>query len=107
RKDFGIGVGYRYPHDYEGADIEQRYIPEELGERRYYRPVEQGYESTIATRMAARFEARQSARSSGGPRRQAVPGPEVDGMKSAGKIMRTREENRAKLARTEKRDAEG
>jgi putative ATPase len=107
RKDFGIGVGYRYPHDYEGADIEQRYLPEELGERRYYRPIEQGYESTIGARMAARHESREAARTSGGPRKQTVPAPEVDGMKTAGKVMRTREENRAKLARTQKRDAEG
>jgi putative ATPase len=106
RRDFGIGKGYRYPHDYEGADIDQRYLPEELGERRYYRPVEQGYESTIAARMAARYEAREAGRKQGGPRRPSVPGPEVDGMKAGTKIMQTREENRKKLARTEKQDAD-
>jgi putative ATPase len=106
RKEFGIGAGYRYPHEFEGADIEQRYLPEELGERRYYRPTEQGYEATIAGRIAARHEAREAARASGGPRRQKVPPPEVDGMRTGDRIMRTREENRAKLARTEKQDAD-
>jgi len=105
RRDFGIGVGYRYPHDYEGADIEQRYLPDDLGEPRYYRPTEQGYEATIAGRIAARQEARDAARAGGGPRRQQVPAPAVDGMKAGGRIMRTREESRARLAQTEKRDA--
>ena len=105
RRDFGIGVGYRYPHDYEGADIEQRYLPDDLGELRYYRPTEQGYEATIAGRIAARQEARDAARAGGGPRRQQVPAPAVDGMKAGGRIMRTREESRARLAQTEKRDA--
>ena len=31
-KQHGIGVGYRYPHDFEGADVEQQYLPDELVE---------------------------------------------------------------------------
>ena len=42
-----IGVGYRYPHDFEGADVDQQYLPDELAERRYYVPNDQGYEATI------------------------------------------------------------
>ena len=53
-KQHGIGVGYRYPHDFEGADVEQQYLPDELVDRRYYLPTDQGYEATIAARMAAR-----------------------------------------------------
>jgi len=26
-KQHGIGVGYRYSHDYEGADVEQQWPP--------------------------------------------------------------------------------
>ena len=26
-KHHGIGVGYRYPHDFDGADVDQRYPP--------------------------------------------------------------------------------
>ena len=42
--------GYKYPHSYQEAWVEQAYlrIPE-----RYYFPSDQGYEATIAKRMAA------------------------------------------------------
>jgi putative ATPase len=105
RKDHGIGVGYRYPHDYEGADVDQTYLPDALGERRYYRPTDQGYEATIGARMVARLEAREAARAAGGPRRSRLPAPDVDPMRVAGSITRTREENRRRLAETEERDA--
>ncbi|HET7028429.1 MAG TPA: replication-associated recombination protein A [Candidatus Limnocylindrales bacterium] len=101
-KHHGIGVGYRFPHDYEGADVEQQYLPDELAERRYYLPSDQGYEATIGSRMEARRAAREA-----GPKKRASNdrGPEVAGMHEAGRIMRTRETSRAKLAETEKRDA--
>jgi putative ATPase len=106
RKNHGLGIGYRYPHDYEGADVDQRYLPDALGERRYYRPTDQGYEATIGSRMEARLEARAAAKASGGPRRSKLPTPDVDPMRVAGGVMRTREANRVKLAETEKRDAD-
>ena len=96
----GIGVGYQYPHDFEEADVEQRYMPDELADRHYYLPTEQGYEATIANRMMARSE----KRTSGKPKRSATPKPEV--ARGAGDgLLRTREANRKKLAETEKRDA--
>jgi hypothetical protein len=100
-----MGVGYRYPHDFEGADVEQQYLPDALAERRYYRPTEQGYEATIASRMAAREEARGQAAAAGGPKRRKERGPDVNPMRAAGGLMRTREGNRKALADTEKRDA--
>ena len=103
-KHHGIGVGYRYPHDFEGADIEQRYLPEELGDRRYYLPTDQGYEATIAERMARRAAAREAAREAGRTPRSRIPGPEIR-PGGGGGIQRTREENRRRLAETEKRDA--
>ena len=103
----GVGVGYRSPHDYEGADVEQRYLPDELADRRYYRPTEQGYEATIGNRMAGRLEAREAAKAAGGPRRRGDRGPDVDPMRVAGGVMRTRETSRRTLAETEKRDAGG
>lgn len=41
--------GYKYPHDYAGNYVEQAYlrIP-----KKYYEPNEQGYEATIAKRLA-------------------------------------------------------
>jgi putative ATPase len=106
-RHYGIGVGYRLPHEYEGADVEQIYLPEELSDRRYYRPSDQGYEATIGGRMAAREAAREEARSSGGPRKRADAGPSTRGMRTGDAMMRTRETNRKALAETEKRDATG
>ncbi len=103
-KQHGIGVGYRYPHDFEGADVDQRYLPDELDGRRYYLPADQGYESTISERMARRATARSAARETGRTPKNPIPGPEaVRG--AGGQILRKRDENRKKLAETEKRDA--
>jgi putative ATPase len=103
-KQHGIGVGYRYSHDYEGADVDQQYLPDAVAARRYYLPTDQGYESTIAARMAARAEARATAKATGQSRRNPIPGPEMTHHAGDG-LMKTRETNRKKLAETEKRDA--
>ncbi|MBI2777125.1 MAG: replication-associated recombination protein A [Chloroflexi bacterium] len=100
-KHHGIGVGYKFPHDFEGADVEQRYLPDELGDRRYYLPTDQGYEATISERMARRAAAREEARARGRMPRQSIRGPEI----GRSDLLRTREENRKKLAETEKSDA--
>jgi putative ATPase len=47
-KKFGHGKGYQYSHDFEGGYVEQQYLPEE---RRYYEPVERGYEAEIRKRL--------------------------------------------------------
>ncbi|MBI3409225.1 MAG: replication-associated recombination protein A [Planctomycetes bacterium] len=47
-KKFGHGEGYKYSHDYEGGHVEQEYLPEV---RRYYEPVDRGYEAEIKRRM--------------------------------------------------------
>jgi putative ATPase len=47
-KQFGHGEGYEYSHDQPGAFSDQQYLPEE---RRYYEPVERGYEKVIRERM--------------------------------------------------------
>ncbi|HEX4208785.1 MAG TPA: replication-associated recombination protein A [Candidatus Binataceae bacterium] len=46
-KKLGYGEHYRYPHDYEGALVEQDYLPEALKDRRYYEPSDRGYEARI------------------------------------------------------------
>ncbi|MDH5243876.1 MAG: replication-associated recombination protein A, partial [Chloroflexota bacterium] len=74
-KQHGIGLGYRYPHDFHGADVAQQYLPDTLAERRYYLPTDQGYESTIANRMAARAE----SRAAGPPRRDPQAKPTAGG----------------------------
>ncbi len=47
----GIGVGYKLPHDYEGGDVDQRYLPDELATRTYYEPTAEGWEGRIKERM--------------------------------------------------------
>jgi putative ATPase len=103
-KHHGIGVGYRYPHDFEGADVDQRYLPDELDGRRYYLPTDQGYEATISDRMGRRAAARATSRETGRTPRNPIPGPESTGGMGGG-LQRKREESRKKLAETEKRDA--
>ena len=48
--DKDLGDGYKYPHDFEGHHVAQDYVPIS---KVYYRPTNQGYEDTIAKRMAA------------------------------------------------------
>ena len=74
-KQHGIGVGYRYPHDFDEADVAQQYLPDDLRDRRYYLPTDQGYEATLANRMAARTEARAAGR----PKRSTAPKPATSG----------------------------
>jgi putative ATPase len=48
-KEIGYGKGYRYAHDEPGAYATgERYLPDEMPDRRYYRPVPRGLESRIA-----------------------------------------------------------
>ncbi len=47
----GYGRGYKYAHDFPGAFIEQQYLPDELRDRRYYRPSDRGFEATIRERL--------------------------------------------------------
>ena len=52
-KNLGNGIGYKYPHDYEGAFISQEYLPKELLGKKYYEPTENGYEKEIKNRLLA------------------------------------------------------
>jgi putative ATPase len=100
-KTHGIGIGYRYPHEFEDADVEQQYLPDELADRRYYLPTDHGYEATISGRQQARAEARAAAKAAGRTPRDMNPSPQV----GRSDTMRRREAARKQLADTEKRDA--
>jgi putative ATPase len=50
-KDIGYGKGYRYPHEASDAIVDQEYFPEELAGRRYYYPVERGFEREMIRRI--------------------------------------------------------
>jgi putative ATPase len=50
-EQLGRGEGYQYSHDFPGGYVDQAYLPEQ---RRYYEPVDRGYEAEIRKRLEAR-----------------------------------------------------
>ncbi|MBS5215748.1 MAG: replication-associated recombination protein A [Clostridiales bacterium] len=46
-KSLGRGIGYEYAHEFPKHFSKQRYLPEELGEQKFYKPSENGYERQI------------------------------------------------------------
>jgi len=62
-KKLGYGQRYRYAHDEPDAYAAgERYLPEELGEARYYHPVPRGLELRIGERLAQLRERDRQAR---------------------------------------------
>ena len=51
-KKLGYGEGYRYDHAEEGHAAGQEYLPEALQSVQWYEPTDQGFEKTIAERIA-------------------------------------------------------
>jgi putative ATPase len=93
---------YRYPHDFEGDDIDQQYLPDELAGRRYYFPGDQGAEARIGDRLDRLREARRDP-----PRRKKlVEGqPGGDPMAAGSEGMRRRRASLTKLSDEQRRDA--
>jgi putative ATPase len=58
-EQFGHGEGYEYSHDAPGGWSAQAYLPEG---RRYYEPVDRGYEAVIRERLEALRRAAEAAR---------------------------------------------
>jgi putative ATPase len=50
-EQLGRGTDYQYAHDFPGGWVDQAYLPEE---RRYYEPVDRGFEAEIRKRMETR-----------------------------------------------------
>ena len=50
-KDLGYGADYRYPHNYPQHFAAQSNLPDNLKNRIYYHPSDQGYEEQLAKRM--------------------------------------------------------
>ncbi len=46
-KDLGRGIGYEYAHDFPKHFSKQRYLPQELGDEKFYFPSENGQEKRI------------------------------------------------------------
>ena len=56
-KMLGHGEGYRYPHDFPDAVVEQQYLPDAAAGRVLFRPGERGEEAEMAERLRTIDEA--------------------------------------------------
>lgn len=50
-KSMGYGKDYQYAHDYQDAIVFQEYLPDKIRGRKFYTPVDRGYEQTIKKRL--------------------------------------------------------
>ncbi len=60
-KGLGHGVGYQYPHEFDGHHVPQNYLPEAIKGMRFYEPSDQGYEAQVDDRLARWRQAVQQA----------------------------------------------
>ena len=47
QKEWGYGKGYKYPHAFPGAWIQQDYLPPQLQNRTFYQPKTEGAEARL------------------------------------------------------------
>ena len=50
-KEIGYGQDYKYPHNYDNHFIIENYFPNEMNEKQYYHPTENGQEKSIKERL--------------------------------------------------------
>ncbi len=50
-KQLDYSKGYKYAHNYQDGFAEQTHLPEQISEKKFYRPTERGYEKLITERM--------------------------------------------------------
>lgn len=50
-KNLGYGQGYKYPHNYDGHYVVERYLPDKLRGSRFYEPSGEGGEAEIKRRL--------------------------------------------------------
>lgn len=46
-KELGNGIGYKYAHDFPNHYVEQQYMPDEVKDKKYYNPTDNGEEKFI------------------------------------------------------------
>jgi putative ATPase len=93
---------YLYPHDFEGDDVDQQYLPDALAGRRYYFPGDQGAEVRIGDRLERQAAAR------GEPRRRKKPvagQPSSDPMATGSEGMRRRAQSLSEIAEEQRADS--
>ena len=50
-KKMGNSIGYQYPHDYPGAFIAKRYLPDKISDLRVYQPSDRALDGKIKERL--------------------------------------------------------
>src|SRR5271155_1756604 len=50
-KNVGYGQGYKYAHDYEDKLTDMTCLPDNLADRAYYKPTDQGFEQRLRARL--------------------------------------------------------
>jgi len=50
-KELGYGEKYKYPHDYDNNFLIEKYFPEEMGEKQFYFPTDNGQEKNLKDRL--------------------------------------------------------
>ncbi|PKM55037.1 MAG: replication-associated recombination protein RarA [Firmicutes bacterium HGW-Firmicutes-5] len=61
-ESLGHGIGYQYAHDFPGHYVKQQYLPDELVDKIYYEPSDEGYEAQIKKNMKKRLPDKQQPR---------------------------------------------
>ena len=61
------GRGYRYPHDFPGGLVRQDYLPDEVADREYYHPSDNGAERAAAARLVTLREVVRGRKAGGDP----------------------------------------
>jgi len=46
-ENLGLGIGYKYAHDYPNHYVDQQYLPDEIKDVKFYEPTDIGYEEKI------------------------------------------------------------
>jgi putative ATPase len=63
-KAFGYGQGYQYAHDLESKVADMQCLPDNLRDREYFHPTDEGFERELGKRMAEIARAREQAKRS-------------------------------------------
>jgi putative ATPase len=61
-KELNYGKGYKYAHDYDQAFAVQSYLPDDLGDQRFYFPTKYGYEKIVNQRLEAWIKLKKNNR---------------------------------------------
>jgi putative ATPase len=67
-KGLGYGQGYQYAHDLEGKTADMQCLPDNLRDRTYYRPTNEGVEKRIRERLEEIRRGRSQAAKGKSPR---------------------------------------